>query len=717
MYSGNTSFLKAGGVFLAGLALGLASAPSILQAAEDSMPATLNLYGLTGLIDMPTAERQPDGQLSMTVSHFSGMTRNTLTFQMTPRLSGSFRYSILKGVAASGLPTMWDRSFDVRYNILDEGRYRPALAFGMQDIIGTGTYSGEYLVATKRFTPKLKVTGGIGWGRFASRGGFTNPLSVISPYFTTRPTGFGFGGTPAFNQWFRGPAALFGGVEWQTPVPRLSFKAEYSSDAYTLETVTNSVFVHRSPFNFALNYRFKNGAQLSGYYLYGSEIGLSGTISLNPNKPPTPGSRGPAPIPVFARPKTLTYETDWTAQTSGPVILRSNIQTLLAQDGQQLEALRLSATTAEVRFRNNTREAVPEAIGRVARILSRLLPNSVESFTIEPVANGMPMVAVTLKRSDIEVLENDPAGAAEILKRAVISDGRSTIQGLEYFEGLYPRLTWSFQPYTAASLFDPDNPFRLDVGIRLEGQYELRPGLILSGSVRKRVVGNLNTVTRLSNSVMRHVRSDYGFYDNAGDPAVEYLMAEYFFRPGTNLYGRVAAGYLEKMYGGVSAEVLWKPVDSRFAIGAELNVVKQRAFNQLFGFQSYGVVTGAVSGYWDMGNGFYSQVDVGRYLAGDYGATVTVDRVFNNGWKVGAFFTLTNVPFSTFGEGSFDKGLRFTVPQSWLTGKPTRKVNTMVIRPITRDGGARLEVRNRLYGVVEDYRGDRLKRRWGRFWR
>ena len=171
------------------------------------------------------------------------------------------------------------------------------------------------------------------------------------------------------------------------------------------------------------------------------------------------------------------------------------------------------------------------------------------------------------------------------------------------------------------------------------------------------------------------------------------------------------------MYGGVSAEVLWRPVNSNFALGAELNYVKQRAFDQLFGFQSYVVMTGHLSGYWNMQNGFHAQVDVGRYLAGDYGATFALDRTFNNGWKVGAFFTLTNVPFSSFGEGSFDKGIRITIPVAWATGKPTKDVRQLELKPITRDGGARLSVRNRLYGITSDYHGDRLKRRWGRFWR
>ena len=44
-------------------------------------------------------------------------------------------------------------------------------------------------------------------------------------------------------------------------------------------------------------------------------------------------------------------------------------------------------------------------------------------------------------------------------------------------------------------------------------------------------------------------------------------------------------------------------------------------------------------------------------LAGDYGSTFSLSRTFNNGWEIGAYATLTDVKFSTFGEGSFDKGI------------------------------------------------------------
>lgn len=96
--------------------------------------------------------------------------------------------------------------------------------------------------------------------------------------------------------------------------------------------------------------------------------------------------------------------------------------------------------------------------------------------------------------------------------------------------------------------------------------------------------------------------------------------------------------------------------------------------------------------------------------------TLTLDREFANGWKVGAFATLTDMPFETFGEGSFDKGIRIQIPFAWLTGGATRKSYGTTLRPLLRDGGARLEVEGRLYTTVRDYHASRLDDQWGRFW-
>ena len=123
-----------------------------------------------------------------------------------------------------------------------------------------------------------------------------------------------------------------------------------------------------------------------------------------------------------------------------------------------------------------------------------------------------------------------------------------------------------------------------------------------------------------------------------------------------------------------------------------------------------------MSAYYDIGKGYFGQVDVGRYLAGDVGATFTVERQFANGWRVGGFFTLTNVSAEDFGEGSFDKGISVSVPISWLSGRPTRQTVSTTIRPVQRDGGQRLSVSDRLYEQVRQGHLTDLTNDFGRVW-
>ena len=678
--------------------------------AEKHDRTTLSFYGPPGLIETPTADALPDGTLAFTTSHFGATLRNTLTFQITPRLSGSFRYSVIDAFNYGGTEDRLDRSFDLTFRLQDEGTIRPAISIGLRDFIGSGIYSSEYVVASKSIGDRLRISGGIGWGRLGSKNGFANPFGHIWGGFNTRrpfQDGVNNGGEIEANQWFRGDAALFGGVELRA-TDRLTVLAEYSSDAYVPET-DRGLAAHRSPFNFGVNYRMSDRLTLGAYYLYGTDIGLSLSYNLNPKHARLPSGHEAAPPPVIA---------GGSRQAARGDKLRDNVSSGLAGQHLQLDSLTLEGREVTARVQNAHYDAAPQAIGRAARVLANSLPPSVENFTIVPVENGLPLSAIRLQRSDLEALEFAPDGAWQSYVRADIFDAyplRSSTT--DFTTGAYPKLDFGLRGYVAPSLFDPDSPIRADLGAELSLRYSPAPGILLSGALRQPIIGNLDDVTRVSNSVLPHVRSDAARYDAESDLAIPYLTAAYFFRPAPNLYGRVTAGWLERMYGGLSAELLWKPVDSRIAYGAELNYAKQRDFDGGFGFRDYDIVTGHGSIYYEMGNGFHAQIDAGRYLAGDWGATLTLDREFDNGWRIGGFLTLTDVPFDDFGEGSFDKGIRIQVPLSWLTGEPSRRGFATTIRPVTRDGGARLNVNNRLYELTRGYHDPRLNARWGRFWR
>lgn len=675
--------------------------------AQDMPP--VSTYGTPGLIDMPTAETLEDGLVLPTLSFTGGILKQTLTFQITPRMTGSFRYAVLNGFDGQ-FGNRYDRSFDFAYQFWKETDHRPAVSVGLRDFGGTGIYSSEYVVATKHFGDRLGVTAGIGWGRLAGIGAFDNPLGALSDRFDSRgagPTNINEVGRLEADKWFRGDAAFFGGLSYKI-TDRLTFAAEYSSDAYLAETARIG-FEHKTPVNVALNYRLDSGTQIGGYILNGSQAGVTLAFPLHPDRPSMPGGLSDAPPAIF--PQNAEAAASWD--------LAGNRQAQFAQaldaQGIKLEGFEMSGAQATVRIRNAKYSADAQALGRTGRIMANMMPASIESFRIVLSKQGMPVSSTTLRRSDMVALEHDLDGSWKSFARAEITDaaGRTPSR----LKGSYPSLSYGLTPYLQPSLFDPDNPFRLDAGLQLAASVNLLPGFVISGAVRQPLAGNLDDITRQSNSILPHVRSDAGRYAVEADTELKYLTTEYFTRLGESFYGRLTAGYLETMYGGVSGEVLWYPTDSRLALGAELNYVRQRDFNQLFGFQDYKIATGHASAYYDFGDGVLGQVDAGRYLAKDWGATVSLDREFDNGFKVGAFFTITDVPFDDFGEGSFDKGIRFTVPVSWLSGDPTQAKFGTTIRPVLRDGGARLDVRNRLFGLVRDAQTNELEDQWGVFWR
>ena len=126
---------------------------------------------------------------------------------------------------------------------------------------------------------------------------------------------------------------------------------------------------------------------------------------------------------------------------------------------------------------------------------------------------------------------------------------------------------------------------------------------------------------------------------------------------------------------------------------------------------------GHVSAYYEFPQGFTAQLDVGKYLAGDKGATLSVTREFANGWRVGAFATKTDLSAEEFGEGSFDKGVTLSIPLGWASGQPSRERVQTTLRSLSRDGGAQLNVNGRLYDRVRDSHSVKLYEGWGRFWR
>ena len=704
--------------YLGGLYFAASVGAGQMATAQDwsTTRPTLNLFGNAGIIDTPTAHPMWDADLSFTANFLNSpseyMARSAVNFQVGKRLSGTFRYIALEEFSVHA-PYL-DRGFDVRYLLAEEGRYRPAISIGLNDLAGTGFYSSEYIVASKTID-RFRASFGIGWGRLGEYGGFSNPLSFLSDTMDDRPeqdrSGLSQGELDS-SHWFRGDAALFGGVQYLA-TDNLILSAEYSSNGYEFEQ-DELDYEFGTPINLGATWRFDNGIDLSLAYLHGTTAALQFSYVLNAKTPSLfPTGHGDLPPALQARPQYSAADLGWQL-TENDVSQGADGDLTVALNAQGLELVSFGSEgrTARLRYRNVSHVNEARALGRSARILARNLPQDIETFVLEPISeHGVTGGRVTVARTDLEELENAADGAWKSLARADLDSGFDSSVATDFT----PQFDGWVGPYVLSSLFDPRADLRYDIGVEAGLRYQPSPGWVVGGSTQYRVYDwrDRDVTPSTASQNVPKVRTGARQYLAASRLGLQDLYVSKYFRPSDDIYGRLSAGYFEHMYGGVSGEVLWAPYDRTLAFGAELNWVKQREFERGLGFQDYDVVTGHVSAYFRGQNGMHYQVDAGRYLAGDWGTTLKVEREFANGIRLGAFATVTDMDPDDFGEGSFDKGISFDIPLSALTGKRGKQSIKGNFRPILGDGGARVIVPGRLYDELRPTRQERLHSQWG----
>ena len=242
-----------------------------------------------GLIKIPTARMADDGELRATISREDVADIYNITYQATPWLEATFRYSIFNPRNFSYSSDLArDRSYEAKARVLRERAWLPEVAVGVRDILGTGVWEGEYAVASKELGG-FDISVGMGWGRLASRNPIENPLSTLDQAFDRRPggreSGGEFGGESRSKSYFRGPAAWFGGARYRFTRWPMQFVAEYNSDDYAREVRLNTI-EEPSPWNFAVEWRPQSNLTIAASWLHGSSMGLRFSSALDTKATP-----------------------------------------------------------------------------------------------------------------------------------------------------------------------------------------------------------------------------------------------------------------------------------------------------------------------------------------------------------------------------------------------------------------------------------------------
>jgi hypothetical protein len=92
-------------------------------------------FGTTGLIDIPTARMSSDGTLTTTAAIQSRTNSYAISYQATPWLEGTFRYTGFTDTSYT-----YDRNYEAKLRLWKEDDYLPQVAIGIRDLVGTGVW-------------------------------------------------------------------------------------------------------------------------------------------------------------------------------------------------------------------------------------------------------------------------------------------------------------------------------------------------------------------------------------------------------------------------------------------------------------------------------------------------------------------------------------------------------------------------------------------------
>lgn len=670
-----------------------------VQAAEfDRLEASQTDFGGAGLLQMPSARMADTGEFSANYRDNDQYRRWSISIQPYDWLETTVRYTDVRtqrysdSASFSGNQTYKDKGIDFKARLWQESMWLPQVSAGVRDIAGTGLFDGEFVVANKRWGD-FDFALGVGWGNVGQRSNISNPFCKVSDSWCLRDGSFsGRGGNFQLNKLFHGPAAIFGGIEYQTPWQPLRLKLEYDGNDYSHE-FAGTIKV-KSPVNVGAVYRVTDMLDTQVSYERGNTLMWGVTLRTNFNS--MRNLQLDHPREKVQPAATSTQKTDWQQVASR---LESNAgwtnPTIYSDDSQ------VHMLAEQKKYRNSD-----EANARAAAIVANATTANVKTLIITRTREQMP---ISEQKIDLQaVRDNTDRPLGQEAPQQASQTTPTLPRGVVQRQGDRPRFNWSWAPHLAQSFGGPENFYMYQVSLTGSADLALTNHFWGSASTSLNVANNYNqfnykTPPSDTNALPR-VRTWIREYVTSSDLLLTNLQLTEMDKLSDSVYWQAYGGYLEMMYAGVGSEVLYRPFGKSWAIGMDANYVRQRDWNNTMKLADYTVGTGHVTGYWNLPyiDNTLLKLSVGRYLAKDIGATVDLSRKFDSGVVAGAFATFTNVSADEYGEGSFTKGFYITIPFDLLLVKPTTSTGSVSWIPLTRDGGQMLSRKYGLYTLSEN---------------
>ena len=682
--------------YLSALVATLVAAPAVnAQEKHSSLAVTPSqmVQGGTGLIQTPTSRMRPEGDLAISYSDNDQYRFWTVSMQLYPWMEATARYTDVRTrlysqvESFSGDQTLKDKGLDVKFRLLEESFYLPEVSVGFRDFGGTGFFESEHVSASKAWGP-FDFHLGLGWGYMGTADDITNPFCKVKDSFCARPLGYsGNGGKVDYDQFFKGTMAVFGGVEYQSPWEPLRFKLEFEGNDYSRDragrleqdTRWNVGAVYRwHSFDFSLNYQ------------RGNTVGFGITYNFNMDTF--------SQVKIDEPPKSL-FSTK--SAESVETVNRARLSRELAADGAfYIHDANITEDSITVYGSQRAYRDLVEATERVGRLIAAEMPDTVKEYRVVETQNGLPMTTTRIDADAFKSVaryEGLETTIEDTYQRVTPSDADMA----EYEPKAVTGFGYSTDFFWTQSFGGPEDFYLYQGGLILSGAYSFNENFGVFGGVSATLLENydkFNYTLDRADSTLPRVRTYVREYVTRSDVLMTDLYGRWVDKIADNWYAQAYAGYLETMFGGVGAELMYRPVDSNLAFGFDVNYARQRSYENDWDYFDYDVVTGFASAYWrpEILPDTQLTFSAGQFLAKDKGVNIDFAKRFDSGIVVGAYAAFTDASAEDYGEGSFTKGFYISVPLDLFVLKPAKGRGRFPWVPISRDGGQMLNRPSRL---------------------
>ncbi|MGP9801352.1 YjbH domain-containing protein [Rheinheimera sp. NSM] len=696
-FSRNAVFccLVAAGALLPGAAVFAASVEAEHSWQLPGSGVSQMAHGGVGLIQTPTARMAPAGDLSINYTDNEEYRLWSVSIQLFDWMESTVRYTDVRTRLYSDDPnfsgdqTLKDKGIDVKFRLLQESTYLPQVSVGFRDFGGTGFFESEFITLSKRWG-NVDFHLGMGWGYLGNAANTSNPFCEIKDSFCSRPGGFGGqGGKIDYDQFFKGPASLFAGIEYQTPWQPLRLKLEYEGNDYKNDRAGD--LVQDSAWNIGAVYRWGN-FNFDLNYQRGNTLGFGVHYNMNLH----------TASQIKVKPAPRIIPDDISAQQYQPDGLA---EALYSEAGFVLRGRHYSDNEFTIYGSQVGYRDFDEAVERIGRILATELPDTVERYRIVNYSGHLPMVETVvdadkfIRAARYDSLNTDIKSTYVRQQPEAATMAQAKIPG---YSGFYTGL----ETFWIQSFGSPEAFYMYQGGVFLSGGYQLARNVSINATAKVTLLENFdkfNFKVDNQNTPLPRVRSYIREYVTGRTVSMENLFISWQDELVSDWYAQAYGGYLETMYGGVGGEVLYRPVDSNFAVGLDVNYVQQRSFENDVDFFDYKTLTGHLNVYWqpEFLPDTRLTFNIGRFLAKDKGVNIDFAKRFDSGIIVGAYAAITNVSSADYGEGSFTKGFYLSIPFDLFSLRPSTGRGTLPWVPIARDGGQSLNRPIRLIDSTE----------------